>query len=201
MTNLKITLAGIDHLPDTNQWAKSTASFFQDWYNRNSKDPLSVQYNIYDAEVRVYYEAETPGQRFLRSILPGRRQLQSSSSVEVTYTQSTKYRTKDSTMDIYEIVESPLEQQADRDVYIKTLKDMDGYEDLTDVSTVTVPGDGGDQITDGSESQGGLSTGAIIGIACGSVAAAVLLGGLIFIGARSDKDSEAGDRGTSTQTP
>jgi hypothetical protein len=201
VTNLKITLTGIDKVPDPNEWARSTASYYQDWYNRSSKDPLSVQYNIYDAKVKVYYEGEAAGvARFLRSLLRPGRKLQTS-SVEVTYTQSTTYRTNDSSMDIYEIVESPLEQQADRDVYIKTLKDMDGYEGLTDVSTVSVPGDDGDRIVDGSESSGGLSTGAIIGIACGSVAAAILLGGLIFISARSDKDSEAGDRGTSTMSP
>lgn len=129
------------------------------------------------------------------------RKLQSNPFVEVTYTQSTKYRTQDSSLDIYEIVEGPLEQQADRDVYVKTLKDMNGYEGLTDVSSVTVPGDDGDRVVDGSEQQDGLSTGAIIGIACGSVAAAILLGGLIFISSKSDKDSEAGDRGTSTQSP
>ena len=201
VTNLKITLTGIDKVPNTNQWARSTASYFQDWYNRSSKDPLSVQYNIYDAEVKIYYEAEAEGvTRFLRRFVGGGRKLQSSSSVEVTYTQSTKYRTKDSSADIYEIVESPLEQQADRDVYVKTLKDMDGYEGLTDVSSVSVPGDGGDQVVDGGEESDGLSTGAIIGIACGGIAGAILLGGLIYVSTRSDKDSEAGDRGTSTQS-
>jgi hypothetical protein len=201
VTNLKITLSGIDGLPNTNQWARKTASYFQDWYNRSSKDPLSVQYNIYDAQVKITYESETESgaRRFLRSLLGGKRKLQSSSSVEVTYTQSTMYRTRDSSLDVYDIVESPLEQQADRDVYVKTLKDMDGYEGLTDVSTVSVPGDDANEIIDGSEETGGLSTGAIIGIACGSVAGAILLGGLIFVSSRSDKESEAEDR--STQDP
>lgn len=201
VTNLKITLTGIDGLPNTNQWARKTASYFQDWYNRSSKDPLSVQYNIYDAEVKVTYESEAEGgaRRLLRSFLNGERKLQTSSSVEVTYTQSTMYRTRDSSMDVYDIVEAPLDQQADRDVYVKTLKDMDGYEGLTDVSTVAVPGDDANEIIDGSEKTGGLSTGAIIGIACGSVAGAILLGGLIFVSSRSDKDSEAEDR--STQDP
>lgn len=201
VTNLKITLTGIDGLPNTNQWARKTASYFQDWYNRSSKDPLSVQYNIYDAEVKVTYESEAEGgaQRLLRSFLNGERKLQTSSFVEVTYTQSTMYRTRDSSMDVYDIVEAPLDQQADRDVYVKTLKDMDGYEGLTDVSTVAVPGDDANEIIDGSEKTGGLSTGAIIGIACGSVAGAILLGGLIFVSSRSDKDSEAEDR--STQDP
>eukprot|EP00956_Cyclotella_meneghiniana_P017050 scaffold27514_cov69-Cyclotella_meneghiniana.AAC.3 len=201
VTNLKITLSGIDGLPNTNQWARKTASYFQDWYNRSSKDPLSVQYNIYDAQVKITYESETESgaRRFLRSLLGGKRKLQSSSSVEVTYTQSTMYRTRDSSIDVYDIVESPLEQQADRDVYVKTLKDMDGYEGLTDVSTVSVPGDDANEIIDGSEETGGLSTGAIIGIACGSVAGAILLGGLIFVSSRSDKESEAEDR--STQDP
>lgn len=151
----------------------------------------------------MYYEDETTGiRRFLRSLLghEGKRHLQTDNSVVVTYAQSTQYRTMDSSIDVYEILKSPLEQQADRDVYVKTLKDMDGYEGLTDVSTVSVPGDNGDKIIDGTEDSGGLSTGAIIGIACGSAAAVIILGGLISISARSDKDSEAGDRG-STQTP
>lgn len=203
VSNLKITLTGIEKIPDTKQWAKTTASYFQDWYNRSSKDPLSVQYNIYDAEVEVLYEAEAVGaRRILNSLIRKHgRNLQSSSTVEVTYRQETKYRTKDPSIEIYEIVEAPLLNQADRDVYVRTLKEMDGYEELTDVSTITVPGDDGtDSAVDGTDEQRGLSTGAIIGIACGGAAAAILLGGLIFIKSRSDKDSEAGEHGTSTQS-
>jgi hypothetical protein len=128
--------------------------------------------------------------------------MQGSSTVEVTYQQETKYMAKDPSMEIYEIVEAPLLNQADRDFYVRTLKEMDGYEELIDVSTIAVPGDNGsDLAVDGTEEQKGLSTGVIIAIACGgAAAAAILLGGLIFIKSRSDYDFEAGEHGTSTQS-
>lgn len=204
VTNLKITLTGIDEIPDTDQWQKTTASFFQDWYNRDPNDASnSVQYNVYDANVKVYFESESGGaRRLLTALIRGTgRKLQTSATVEVTYTQTTIYRSKDSSIDIYKIVEAPLMQQADRDVYVKALKYLDGYAGLTDVSTISLRDtNSGNNIVDGSEDSGGLSTGAIIGIACGSAAAAILLGGLIFIRTKSDKDSESGDRGTSTQS-
>jgi len=204
VTNLKLTLTGIDKLPNTDQWARTTASFFEDWYNRDPNDVSnSVQYNVYDADVKVYFESEAASvRRLLTALIRGtERNLQTSATVEVTYTQTTMYRSKDSSLDVYKIVEAPLVQQTDRDVYVKALKYLDGYAGLSDVSTISLPGtNSGNNIVDGSEDSGGLSTGAIIGIACGSAAAAILLGGLIFIQTKSDKNSESGDHGTSTQS-
>mmetsp|Transcript_15927 Transcript_15927/g.34454 ORF Transcript_15927/g.34454 Transcript_15927/m.34454 type:complete len:603 (+) Transcript_15927:294-2102(+) len=201
VTNLKVTLTGIDKVPDATQWARATARYFQDFYNGDSDDFLSVQANVYDAVVKVDLVSEnsTGVGRKLLSFLRG-RSLQTA-AVEVAYTQTTIYRTKDSDIDIYDIVEAPLMTSDSRDQYVATLKDMDGYESLTEASAITMPDDGGDKVVDGGGDSGGLSIGAIIGIACGGAALIVLIGGFIYMRSGGDKDSFSDDdRVASTQS-
>eukprot|EP01082_Thalassiosira_pseudonana_P015995 g14490.t1.1.5e17418c g14490 g14490.t1 contig9:1948090-1950363(+) len=201
VTNLKVTLTGIDKVPDATQWARATARYFQDFYNGDSDDFLSVQANVYDAVVKVDLVSEnsTGVGRKLLSFLRG-RSLQTA-AVEVAYTQTTIYRTKDSDIDIYDIVEAPLMTSDSRDQYVATLKDMDGYESLTEASAITMPDDGGDKVVDGGGDSGGLSIGAIIGIACGGAALIILIGGFIYMRSGGDKDSFSDDdRVASTQS-
>ena len=64
-----------------------------------------------------------------------------------------------------------------------------------------MPDDGGDKVVDGGGDSGGLSIGAIIGIACGGAALIILIGGFIYMRSGGDKDSFSDDdRVASTQS-
>ena len=192
-------------MSDSNEWNKATAEFFQNNYNDEKDSPLSVQSSMYDAVVGITLQSTAQGQRRRLSkpslLLVRGRKLQTS-SVEVTYSQTTTYRTTDPSLTIEEIVQAPLSTERLRDQYVNALKQIDGYESLTDVSTVTLPDNGGDsdQIVDGSDEANGPPLAAIVGGTCGGAAALVLLGGFIYMQRKKKKADSQGDRGTSTQS-
>lgn len=130
MEGLQVTLSGIINIEDREEWEVTTENFYEDRYNDSS--------DIFDAEVDVTITgiATTAQQRW-----PWRRDLQSS-AVEVTYTQTTSYRSQNPNLLITEdVVAIPLSTQEYRDSYVEKLKGLGGYDALTDVSTISISSD------------------------------------------------------------
>mmetsp|Transcript_763 Transcript_763/g.1506 ORF Transcript_763/g.1506 Transcript_763/m.1506 type:complete len:745 (+) Transcript_763:238-2472(+) len=187
-TNVKMTLNGVNEVPDDKEWSSTTASFIEEWLNKDLSGTSIIQTAVYDATVDVKVTSTTgsDGQRRLG------RNLQTA-SVEVTYTQTTTYRTRDPNVEIERIIVAPFESQPSRDQYVRDLKELDGYASLTDVSPVTIAednGDNGNEITDPGEEKsggGGVPLAAIIGGACGGAALLVLVGGFVYARRRKKK--------------
>ena len=200
-----MTLYGVNEVDDPNAWSRTTATFIQDWLNDDIASLSLIQKAIYDARVTVTLTSTTQGEE-----VRGRRRLGrnlQTDSVEVTYNQITTYRTRDPNIDIERIVVAPFESQTSRDQYIKALKEaLDGYEELTEVSPVTISaddsnGDGDKSEGSGDESSGGSTNmAAIIGGACGGAAALVLLGGFIYMRKRNNNESLSGGEVNSTKS-
>ena len=163
---LRMTLSGVSSIENEDEWKATTEGFWVDTYNDSPE--------MSDTKVAISITGTKPNGR--RRLL-GRRDLQSDSSVEVIYTQTTSYRS-DNPLATEDLFTLPLSTQANRDSYIGELKTLDGYEGLTAVSEISISSDkppDGNESTDG----GGLSLGAIIGIACAG--AVVLIGGVGYI--------------------
>lgn len=118
------------------------------------------------------------------------RSLQSDSSVEVTYTQTMSYRSIDSNLTNNEIVQYPLSTEPFRDRYVGELKLLNGYEDLTDVSPISITSDGDKGIDGGNESSNNLPMGAIIGGAGAAAALLILIAGFVYHRRRKKDEDE-----------
>lgn len=96
----------------------------------------------------------------------GRRNMRGlqANSVEVTYEQVLAYSTSDSELTLEEALQSPLSTQQQQDEYVASLKELDGYSDLTSVSAVSVPAATIDPLPnpENPESGGGIPQWAII---------------------------------------
>ncbi|KAL7464066.1 hypothetical protein ACHAXS_004406 [Conticribra weissflogii] len=202
-TNVKMTLNGVSEVPDDKEWSGTTAAFIEGWLNKDISGTSIIQTAVYDATVDVKVTSTAAGSDAQRRL---GRYLQTA-SVEVTFTQTTTYRTRDPNVDIERIIVAPFESQTSRDEYVRDLKGLDGYEGLTDVSPVTIAedsGDSGNEITDpGEESSGGggVPLAAIIGGACGGAALLVLVGGFVYARRRRKKsESLSVEEATSTKS-
>lgn len=182
---LSITLRGITGIESVRRWEKTTADFYARVYDESPAVAVD--------EVTVAITSVTDaGTRRTR------RGLQADAAVEVTYTQTTSYR---SDLTIEEIARLPLETPLRRDEYVAELKDLEGYEQLTAVSAIAVASDGddnidGDKVIDGDEDAGGglpLPLGAIIGIAAGGLALIILVAGFVYARRRGGKDEDDSD--------
>lgn len=187
-TGLKTTLSGVTAIESERRWVSTTRSYWEEVYENG---PLS------DVKVEVSITSTRPNA--LRRRLHGGRGLQSD-SLEVTYTQTTTYRLLNPELTVDDIVKMPLSTRPNRDAYVGELKRLDGYEDLTDVSEISITDDSNKGVDGGNDAGGGggLATGAIIGIACGAASLLVLVAGFIYYRYQKSKDEEDEDRGTST---
>jgi len=200
-TGLQITLNGISSIEDKRAWEETTANFYENVYDDTP--------DIDDATVEVSITSTRRALR--RRLMNGSatfRGLQDS-SVVVTYTQITKYRSQDPNLTIEEIVVYPLSTKLKRDEYVGELKGLDdGYEQLTDVSEISISSDVIDKNPDGgvdggndAGDGGGLHVGAIIGIVCGSVALLILIIGFVYYQQRNkDEDSDPANTTTVSST-
>ena len=189
-------LRGISDIEDERAWEKTTEEFYESVYNYDDE-------GVYDAEVTVKITGASASRRARRGLIGGDadRGLQSTdSSVEVTYTQTTKYRSKDADLTIGEIVIMPLSTENLRNVYVGDLKELDGYEQLTEVSEISISSDGDKNVAPPSDSGGGggLGLGVIIGIAGGGFAFVVLVAGFLYYRFRGDDDDDDVDPGNAT---
>eukprot|EP00581_Thalassiosira_minuscula_P019455 CAMPEP_0183717330 /NCGR_PEP_ID=MMETSP0737-20130205/10974_1 /TAXON_ID=385413 /ORGANISM="Thalassiosira miniscula, Strain CCMP1093" /LENGTH=832 /DNA_ID=CAMNT_0025946747 /DNA_START=388 /DNA_END=2886 /DNA_ORIENTATION=+ len=196
---LTITLNGISGIPNRREWERTTAEFYENVYADGEE--------IEDAKVSVEITNEQPKNgRRARNLMNGNgvrmRGLQATdSSVEVTYTQTTTYRSNDPNLTINEIVLIPLSTPTDRDLYVGELKNLDGYEQLTEVSEITVATDSPDKGTGGdneAEDKGGLGAGAIAGIACGCAAFVILVGGFVYYRVKNKDNDDSDPNNAST---
>ena len=184
-TGLKVTLGGIRSIESNSEWERATSDYFAEIYNDSS--------NMYDAEVELVItgivSGTTTSSRRLNNII---RSLQSSdSSVEVTYTQTMSYRSSDSNLtNNNEIVQYPLSTEPFRDRYVGELKLLNGYEDLTDVSTISITSDSDKGIDGGNESSSNLPLGAIIGGAGAAAALLILIAGFVYHRRKKKDDDE-----------
>lgn len=191
-TDLTMTLSGISSIEDNYDWEATTGKYFMDVYDTGDL-------GLYDTGVTITIDSAKSGTgRRLRS---NTRSLQEP-SVVVTYTQEMYYRSSNQDLTNNEIFTYPLSTDTLRDRYVYDLKQLDGYEDLAAVSAISISNDP-DPGTGGNENAGGLSMGAIIGIACGGAALLILIVGFVYKRQKS-KESEfvsnnQGGPGSSTQ--
>ena len=182
-TGLKMILKGQCSIPNNSEYEQSTGDAFVDAYDNSS--------DLYDTKVEITISNTAGTCESSRRLNGGSRLLQASDpSVEVTYTQTMYYRTRDTGLSTNEIFTYPLSTEPLRDQYIGELKLLDGYEDLTAVSTISISDDSNKGV-DGGNDAGGLSTGAIIGIACGGGAALIMLiAGYVYYKKKNNDDEE-----------
>jgi hypothetical protein len=195
VAGLTTTLVGVAAIEDERQWESTTRSFWEDVYEESS--------DISRVKVEITVTSTKSNASRRRSL--GVRGLQSDSSVEVTYTQTTSYWPASADVEQPswdEIVKLPLSTQPNRDAYVGELKRLDGYEELTDVTEIAITddSDGGDNVKDPDDptSGGGLSLGAIIGIAVGGAVLLFLIAGLGYYKYKKGSEEDGGDPGTTT---
>jgi len=195
MTGLKVTLSGIGGIESNSEWESTTSEFYQSVYDDSS--------DMYDANVAVEITNVQPSTASRgRRLNTKNRALQSADpSVEVTYTHTMSYRSDDPDLTMEQIVQMPLATRDNRDEYVRELKLLDGYEDLTDVSEITMTSDAGDgdKATDGGNKaeETDLPLGAIIGGAGAGAALLILIGGFVYY-KKQNKDEENDPAATNT---
>ena len=186
---LQVTFAGIGYIPDVNEWEENTARYYEsiyeeyDIFENTIVEITLTNQNTQRTRTRTLREKE-------RMVLllqhederEKRRMLQTTSSpdpsVEVTYIQTTTFTGLDSysdanSMNADEILQLPLSTDEYREGYINQLKLLEGYEELTTISSIsTSNGNDNDDDLDGTDADGGggLSTGSILGILLGGAA-------------------------------
>ena len=196
-----MSFSGIDSIPNQEEWTRATENFWEVIYNDRD--------DIRDVVVSIAIDKTVPSTSGGRRLNQQHRGLQQGVSVEVFYTQTMAYRgDTDLTMD--DLVALPLSTSTDRDEYVGSLKRFDGYEDLTEVSEISISDDSGDREpgggedgTETSDGDGGLGIGAIIGIACAGAAVLVFIIGFAYYRTKN-KDEDGNDpnstlAGSSTQ--
>jgi len=126
-SGLTTTLNGICVVESAAEWSKATTEFFELQYKESGKMTDTI------AEVTLTSQQSNCGS--------GRRNTRGlqANSVEVTYEQSLAYSTSDSSFTVDKALEYPLSTPQQQDEYIATLKELDGYSDLTSVSAISVP--------------------------------------------------------------
>lgn len=178
VTDLTITLTGINKVVNTSLWNEITSKFYSGQLRKSGRAS--------DIDVKVTLTNQTPGSERRNT-----RGLQTD-SVLVTYEQSLAYSTSDGLTED-SALKLPLETQQQQDEYVSTLKQADGeaYSGLTSVSTITVPANINPSPAPSPEG-GGIPQWAIIVIVVVSVLVLVALF-LIVIRRRRRSDNSAGE--------
>jgi len=134
-SGVEMLLVGVQATEKFREWQEKTAAFIMDYFKIN-------QDIVYDVSVNVtlFFESVTGIEGFKPNRGAIRRQLQSTQSVKITYSQSTTYRSSYPDSNEYDaayIAEEPFKQ--DPDGYIAMLKRLSSYYDPVSKVTVTVP--------------------------------------------------------------
>lgn len=123
-----MTLRGIDNIQRYSDWERATAISFAKYYNDGSE--------LVDAMVVVKISSIKENS-FTRTRRLNGRELQVDPSVEITYNQDLYYGNRESSlMSDEQLARYPLSKDENRESYIYSLKQLDGYDELSGVSTI-----------------------------------------------------------------
>jgi hypothetical protein len=216
---LTVSLVGMTSIPNQAQWESTTSSYYMNVYNDDgelSSDITNVKVQISITNVTIVPSTSDGTQRRKRRRLSNNnigdtndggsgddatKHTNDDMSVEVTYTQIMWYNTAkkdDSSSNTTTNVDTlllkyPLSTDAYRDEYVGQLKHtLDGYEDLTAVSGISIPIQAAY-----AESGGGLTMGIVIAMAAGGAALLTVLGIIVYVHCKEcrskDNDMESDD--------
>lgn len=122
-----MTLRGIDSIENGPEWEQATANSFTEFYN-NGPDLDNTQVVIFINNIESNGFTKMSQKRMLRPEI----------SVEIIYTQDLFYRSRDAgSLNDEQLARYPLSKDENRESYISNLKLLDGYTDLTGVSTIS----------------------------------------------------------------
>jgi hypothetical protein len=173
-------LIGISTIESTNEWETTTAEFYNYVYNDVQPGGIS---NV-DVKLEITNIEE---KKSTRRVLVGvyerqRRGLQNDEvATIITYNQKTFYSSDNPNYKPKEdLVLLPLSSSSFRAKYVNKLKELNGYEDLTDVSEISSSSNNKPPPAPSPSSNDGLGTGAIVGISIGAVVLvfAMIIGGI-----------------------
>ena len=170
---LSVTLYGISAIESTNEWELTTADFYNFVYN----DVQPGGMTDVDVKLEITNVEDWKVERRRRR---GRRGLQNNNEVAIviSYNQKTFYRSANPNYKPNEdLVLLPLSSSSFRAKYVDRLKELNGYEDLTEVSEISSSSN--KPPPPSPSSNDGLGTGAIVGISIGVV---VLVFAMIIAG-------------------
>jgi len=191
---------GIRYINDVSDWEATTASFYESVYN-NDDDDVVIDNAVVEITL-TNQNTKSRRKKQRRRRLLGNRMLQTAAtaddtSVEVTYSQTTTYSSRDPNVGMHELMQLPLSTEEYGNAYVEELKRLEGYEDLTSVSSIatTLDEGGNNKATDGTNDAGGLSTSKIIGITCGMAAFLVLIGAVVYYRTTDKDDNDPADDG------
>lgn len=184
-SGLIMTLHGIDTLEDEEGWSMNTSHYIMDYFN--------LERNFaFDVEVEIYVTKQTPNNRPFKQ---QERRQQEGKAVEITYDQTTTYKTPDpSTVSLDFILEEPFATNASQTEYILFLQNHSSYYDEVTTASVTLPPNDVDKIVtppDDEEDNGGINWMPItIGVACGVGALLIVMALLIVVRRRRRRNHE-----------
>jgi len=176
-----VILSGISNIENERDWVRKTSRFYEGVYNDDGV-LIDADVGIEIESIKAQDSRRSQRDRRLNGSATDGRVLQSDSSLEVIYTQTTTYRSTGSTLTINEIVLMPLSTPTLRDQYVGELKELEGYEQLTEVSEISITSKGAEIVAPAPAPtpKSGLGGGAIAGIVCGSLAFVVLVLGFAY---------------------
>ena len=153
-SGLTVTFGGVNRIEDTEAWSKTTTDFFTAQYQESGE--------LTNVVVGVTLTSQQSSDDVRRTM----RGLQTA-SVEVTYEQALAFSTSDSSFTLDDALKLPLVTTTQQDEYIASLKQLDGYSDLTSVSAISIPSS--IDPTPNPDPEGGIPQWAIIVIVLVSV--------------------------------
>jgi len=103
---------------------------------------------MFNIDVRVTHTSEKSISTRNRARMMLRGRGLQTDSVEVTYNQFTSYATSDAELALDDVLQMPLMNVYQQDAYVSELKQFDGYESLSAVSTISLPSDDENDATD-----------------------------------------------------
>ena len=220
-TGLTISLVGMTSIPNRRLWESTTSNYYMNVYNNNNDnngnggDGDEPNSGITNTKVQVSItnisivpsssdiNTSTGGRRRrLKAIIMEERMLQSDMSVQVTYTQTMWYNTIAEDMEdassnknataTTTLLKYPLSTHAYRDEYVGQLKHLlNGYEDLTAVSAISIRDNDTEEAEQYAESvDGNLSVGAVIAMAAGGAALLTILGIIVYVHCKECRSKE-----------
>jgi hypothetical protein len=123
-----VTLRGIDSIQSYSDWERATSTSFTKYYNDGSE--------LVDAVVVVKISSIKEN-GFTRTRRLNGRELQPDPSIEIAYNQDLYYGSRDSSfLSEEQLARYPLSKDENRESYINSLKQLDGYDNLSGVSTI-----------------------------------------------------------------